>query len=73
MRISLQLNETSLGKRVLYSEAKLFNRKWYTFSRIVMVEESSDKKDDKKGAKKDTKKDAKKGGKKDDVKDQNEV
>jgi len=40
MRISLQLNEANLGKRVLYSEAKLFNRKWYTFSRIVMVEES---------------------------------
>ena len=69
MRISLQLNEINLGKRVLYSEAKLFNRKWYTFSRIVMVEESQDKRDEKKVGKKETKKETKKGGKKEDVKD----
>ena len=63
--MSLQFNEISVGRRVLYSETKLFNRKWYTFSRIEMLtEESQDtKKDDKKVAKKEAKKDAKKGGK----------
>ena len=59
--MTLQLNEIFIGKRVIYSQIKLFNKKWYTISRIEMVPEEviSDKKDDKKG--KDAKKDLKKG------------
>ena len=62
MKMTLQLNETFIGKRVVYSQIKLFNKKWYTVSRIEMVPEEVivDKKDDKKGQK-DAKKDAKKG------------
>lgn len=39
MKMSFQFNEVNLGKRVLYSETKLFNRKWYTFSKTVLVSE----------------------------------
>lgn len=70
----MQFNEVNLGKRVLYAESKLFNRKWYAISRLIEITEESEaqqqqmqKDDGKKGAKKEVKKPAKKDdGKKDD-------
>lgn len=41
-KLSMQLNEVSLGKRVLYAESKIFNRKWYAFSKMVDVVEDID-------------------------------
>jgi len=38
-KLSFQLAEINVSKRVLYSEVKLFNSKWYTFSRIEMIAE----------------------------------
>lgn len=67
----MQFNEVNLGKRVLYAESKLFNRKWYAFSRMIEVADEPEvvaAKDDKKAAKKDVKK----PGKKDEKKDPNE-
>ncbi|EAR94374.2 hypothetical protein TTHERM_00049190 (macronuclear) [Tetrahymena thermophila SB210] len=75
-KLSLQFNEVNLGKRVLYAESKLFNRKWYAFSKIIeVIEESEVQQKDgdaaKKAAaaKKDTKKPANKKDDKKDVQD----
>lgn len=73
-KLAMQFNEVNLGKRVLYAESKLFNRKWYAVSRLIEITEESEaqqqqmqKDDGKKGAKKEVKKPAKKDdGKKDD-------
>lgn len=73
-KLAMQFNEVNLGKRVLYAESKLFNRKWYAVSRLIEITEESEaqqqqmqKDDAKKGAKKEVKKPAKKDdGKKDD-------
>lgn len=71
LRLSFQFHETNLGKRVLYSEIKLFNKKFYTFSDTIMVPEEAAPLKDEKGkpvaAKKEAKKDAKKGGKPEEV------
>jgi len=38
----MQFNEVNLGKRVLYAESKLFNRKWYAVSRLIEITEESE-------------------------------
>lgn len=69
-KMSFQFNESNLGKRNMYAQTKLFAKKWYTFSKIIMVPEEQqieNKKDDKKAGKKDAKKDAKKPQKKEEA------
>ena len=65
----MQFNEVNLGKRVLYAESKLFNRKWYAYSRMIEVADEPElvapTKDDKKAPKKDVKKPGKPDPKKD--------
>lgn len=39
LKMSLQMNELNLGKRVIYAEIQAFNRKWYQVPKLIMVEE----------------------------------
>ena len=55
----MQLNEITLGKRVLYSQLKAFNRKWYQVPKLIMIEEVREQVGGAITAKKDTKKDPK--------------
>jgi len=55
VKLSFELNEINLAKRVLYSASRLWNRQWEVVSSEVMVPEEILGDKDKKG-KKDTKK-----------------
>jgi hypothetical protein len=37
MRLSLEFNEGSLARRVLFTESRKFNRRWYTVARVEHV------------------------------------
>jgi hypothetical protein len=56
LKISMKLNEITLGRRVITAELQAFNRKWYQVAKMIQVEVVED-------TKKDAKKDVKKGGK----------
>jgi hypothetical protein len=39
LKVCMQLNEITLGKRVIVAELQVYNRKWYQVPKMVMVEE----------------------------------